>query len=929
MSLSPGTRLGPYEVTAAIGAGGMGEVYRATDTKLKRSVAIKVLPGSLAADPDRLARFQREAEVLAALNHPHIAQVYGFEDSTDVKALVMELVEGPTLDDVIAGRAHSAPAAAGPSESASRGPAASGGGAPRALNVDEALAIARQIADALEAAHDRGVIHRDLKPANIKVRDDGTVKVLDFGLAKAVTPDGAGAAADANSPTLTSPAMTRMGMILGTAAYMSPEQAKGRPVDKRADIWAFGCVLFEMLTGQRAFEGDEITEVLASVIKSEPDWTRLPANVPPVIVTFLRRCLVKDPRQRLHDIADFRLALEGAFDTAGPAAAPAALPAAPRWQRPAVVAAAVAALTLIIAALVAWIVWPRPKPAEVARFELMLPAGQQFRNTGTHVLSIARDGRAFVYNAQGGLYLRRLSEPEAHVIPGTEGALTSPFFSPDGQEVAFWLPAQTQTGRLVRIATGGGAPVEVASSVVNIFGGSWEPDGTILFGQAAGIMRVPASGGTPEVVIAAANGEVLGNPQRLPDGKTILFARFGPGALTGEIDVEATATHKRTRLLAGAADARYVPSGHLVYLAGDSLLAAPFDVDRLQVGAPVPVLRVVSHVTPLAQYAVADNGTLVYSTSVGSPSAEIDQLTWFNRKGDRLGTIGQSALIANFDLAPNGRVVTQRATTGGTALWMADAEREWPLVPADFRKNGFISDPAFSPSGDRVAFSSGVAGNLARIGHQVDRIYVVPADGGAPQPLYGGGDRAIGWLEDWSPDGKQLLLLRNAIGVAATLGRDSASDEVVFEQNAPRLDEPAFSPDGRWIAYHADRAAGGLNVYVVPYPPTGQVYKASDAAGGSQPRWRQDGRELFYLRPDGTLMSVTIETTPAFHAGLPTALFRPGLTLRPGFDQYAVADNGQRFLVPVPVKADQEKTPASIDIVVNWFEELKRLAPAR
>ena len=413
MSLTPGTRLGPYEITGPIGAGGMGEVYRATDTNLKRTVAIKVLPEAVATDRERLARFQREAEVLARLNHPNIAAIYGLEKSDGTVALVMELVEGPTLADRLA-----------------RGP----------LPLDEALAIARQVAEALEAAHEQGIIHRDLKPANIKVREDGTVKVLDFGLAKALDPVGITAGDLANSPTITSPAMTEIGMILGTAAYMSPEQARGKPVDRRADIWAFGAVVFELLTGKRAFPGEDITDTLAAVVRAEPDWNLLPRDLSPTLLVYLRRCLQKDPKQRPQAMGDVRLALEGAFETAAPAAAsPAAAPPRPFWRRAIPVAlAAVLASALTFGA--AWSLRPLPPPLAVTRSVFPLPEGQTFTNTGRNTVAISPDGARMVYVANSRLYLRSLSDVDAKPITGTESFpnVINPVFSPDGQSVAFF-----------------------------------------------------------------------------------------------------------------------------------------------------------------------------------------------------------------------------------------------------------------------------------------------------------------------------------------------------------------------------------------------------------------------------------------------------------------------------------------------------------
>ncbi len=493
MSLAPGLRLGPYEVIAQIGVGGMGEVWRATDTNLKRAVALKVLPEAVAADRDRLARFQREAEVLAALNHPNIAHIHGLEKSGGTTALVMELVEGPTLADRIA-----------------RGP----------LPVDEALAIAKQIAEALEAAHEQGIIHRDLKPANVKVREDGTVKVLDFGLAKAVEP--VGASSDmSRSPTITSPAMTQMGMILGTAAYMAPEQAKGRSVDARADVWAFGAVLFEMLSGQRAFDGEDVTEILGAVVRLEPSWGTLPPDVPARIRQAIRGCLQKNPKQRLAHMQDVRLALDGAFETAAPpVAVQAAAPLRPLWRR----AIPVAVAAILVGALtfaVAWNLKPSPPPLPVTRFVFPLPEGQAFTNPGRNTVAISPDGARMVYVANSRLYLRSLSELDARPITGIERSpnVINPVFSPDGQSVAFFT---TGDNTIKRIPVTGGAAVTIAPATIP-FGMSWGPDG-IVVGQAGS--RHPArlaAGGTPQVLVKVNEDETASSPQMLPGGEHVLF----------------------------------------------------------------------------------------------------------------------------------------------------------------------------------------------------------------------------------------------------------------------------------------------------------------------------------------------------------------------------------------------------------------------
>ena len=463
MAIGPGTRLGPYEVIAVLGEGGMGKVWRAHHAGLNRDDALKVLPEAFATDPERLARFRREAQVLASLNHPNIAHVYGLEQSNGAQALVMELVEGPTLADRI-----------------THGP----------IPVDEALPMAKQIAEALEAAHEQGIIHRDLKPANIKVRPDGTVKVLDFGLAKALEPAGAISPSLSQSPTITSPAMmTGVGVLLGTAAYMSPEQARGKVVDKRTDIWAFGCVLYEMLTGQRAFPGEDVTDTLAAVVRSEPQWDALPDTMSPSLRVFVRRCLHKDCKQRVGDIRDVRLALEGAFDVSHAPPPPAVSP--PLWRR-----ASAAGLVLggLLVGVIAWSLWPSVKPQPVHRFTHTLMPDQVFRSFGRSVMALSRDGRHFVYNTADGLYLRSMGALEARPISGTEAASTNPFLSPDGESVGFY-----ENGTLKRISISGGVSVVICPAT-NLSGANWEADNTILFGQPTGIMRVSANGGTPDLV---------------------------------------------------------------------------------------------------------------------------------------------------------------------------------------------------------------------------------------------------------------------------------------------------------------------------------------------------------------------------------------------------------------------------------------------
>ena len=520
MALTAGNRLGPYEITAQIGVGGMGEVYRATDTTLNRQVAIKVLPESLASDGERIARFEREAKTLASLNHTNIAQIYGFEKSSGVHALVMELVEGPTLADRIA---------------------------QGVIPVDEALPIAKQIAEALEAAHEQGIIHRDLKPANIKLRADGVVKVLDFGLAKALEPTGAMSPGMSQAPTITTPAMTQAGMILGTAAYMSPEQAKGRAVDKRSDVWAFGAVLFEMLTAKRAFTGGEVSEVLASVLAREPDWTLLPGGMSPVLGTYIRRCLHKDPKQRIRDIGDVALALEGAFETGGSQTAEAAVVVQSAvWRRvPPWVAGAVSGALVI--GLVFWGVM-RPGPQTVTRFPIPLPEGERFEGV-RRLIAISPDGQHVAYTSDGGVALRSLEALQPTFIPDTSGA-QGPFFSPDGQWIGFSIGNQ-----LMKASVTGGASVTLGQVRTILIGADWGADDMILYGQnLEGIWQAPGAGGAPEQVIAVEDGEAASGPQLLPGGEWVLFTLRPSGVAEwdqAQIVVQSLDTGERIVLING------------------------------------------------------------------------------------------------------------------------------------------------------------------------------------------------------------------------------------------------------------------------------------------------------------------------------------------------------------------------------------------
>ncbi len=792
----------------------MGEVYRASDTNLKRQVAIKVLPASVAGDADRLARFQREAEILAALNHPNIAQIHGLEKSDGTIALVMELVEGPTLADRIA---------------------------QGAIPIDEALPIAKQIVEALEAAHEQGIIHRDLKPANIKIRPDGAVKVLDFGLAKAMEPTTTGQQLNlSQSPTITSPAlMTGGGMILGTAAYMSPEQAKGRPVDKRADVWAFGTVLFEMLVGRRAFEGEDVSDTLANVLKQEPEWDRVPADVPPHVRQVIRRCLQKDRKQRISDIQDVRLALAGAFDTTAGQTTAAAPVEEPAWRRALPLAAALVVGGLVVG-LTAWSVWPTPPLPTVTRFGFDVPASQPLRNLDRTGVAISLDGQALVYNGRGGLFLVTMDDPNARAIAGTEAALSNPFFSPDGQWLGFF-----QDGQLKRIPVGGGASVRI-SAATSLFGASWEADDTILFGQPAGILRVSANGGEPKVVIPVGEGERVYGPRFLPDGDTVLFSSTTTDWVETQIVAQSLSRRTRTVLGPGHA-ARYLASGHLVYVQGNALFAVAFDAARLAVtGAPLSVVQGIRRSfmasagsTAAAFYAVSDTGTLVYATAPPAVPAVRRQLSWVDRKGNVLGTLGAPDLVTLApDLSPDGqRVVVMRSTEGGAYhIWLVDALKATQVT---FGTDSKVF-PLWSSDGLRISYSKG---------------------GGCPRGLYSVSSSGAGSEEtialhpnlnsakSWSPNGRFILadVAPNDI-LVLPVGDDRKPFPFVDTPAIERLGQ--FSPDGRWVAYQSNASGGRAEIYVRPFvapddlrPRVGQTRISTD--GGAQPRWRHDGRELY------------------------------------------------------------------------------------
>ncbi|HKV03999.1 MAG TPA: protein kinase [Candidatus Acidoferrales bacterium] len=891
--LSAGVKLGPYEIAGAIGAGGMGEVYRARDTKLGRNVAIKVLPEAFAGDADRMARFQREAKVLASLNHPNIASIYGLEDSGGTRALVMELVEGPTLADRIK---------AGP------------------IPIDEALPIAKQICEALEFAHERGIVHRDLKPANVKVTADDAVKILDFGLAKALEGDAA------STDIATSPTISRMatlaGVLLGTAAYMSPEQARAKPVDRRADIWAFGCVLYEMLTGQMAFCGESVTDTLAAVIRAEPDWSALPGATPLRVRVLLQRCLQKDPRQRLRDIGDARISLDEVLSGA-PEAASSLAAVGPTFRRLLPWAAGLFVAGGVLAGVTVWVLKPSrvSPPQPVTRTVINLPPGQQLAGMDSGpAVALSPDGTHLAYVArQGGtqqIYLRAMDNLESKPIPGTEGAV-DPFFSPDAQWIGFFAGGQLKKASV----TGGGAETIINAAYPG--GANWDTRGVIAFTPApnSALLQVQDEGGAPQPLTFLQKGEAAQRwPEFLPGGKTVLFAVGATAANWSNtlVGMQSVGTGERRNLIQGGTHPRYSSSGHLVYAQGGNLMAVPFDVRRLEVtGAAVQVVEGVleSELSGAAQYSISPTGSLVYVP--GGVQSIQSRLVWVSLNGAEQVLAAPAHIYLAPRLSPDGRRVAVGITEPNTQVWMYDLSRD-TLTRFTFDGNLNV-DPVWTPDAKRAAFSSNKGGAV--------NIYWQLADGsGGLERLTTSDNAQIPF--SWSPDGQLLAFIE----ANPTTGNDiwvlSMGDRKAQPFLRTRFNEsvPQFSPNGRWMAYISDES-GRFEIYVQPYPGPGGKWQIS-TDGGTEPMWNPNGRELFY-RSGNKMMAVDITSEPIFAAGKPRMLFEGQYEPTPlTVPNYAVSSDGQRFLMLKPVEQEQA-APTQINVVLNWTEELKRLVPTR
>ena len=878
MPLQPGTTLGPYQITAKIGEGGMGEVYQARDTKLDRDVALKVLPEAFTSDPDRLARFEREAKVLASLNHPNIGSIYGLEEAEGVRALVLELVEGPMLADRI-----------------KQGP----------IPIDEALPIAKQIAEALEAAHEQGVIHRDLKPANIKVKDDGTVKVLDFGLAKAFQPDGSDPGLSA-SPTISlTAAATQMGMVIGTAAYMSPEQAKGKPVDKRADVWAFGVVLYEMLAGRKPFVGDDVSDTLALVLKFEPEWDTLPAETPPRVRQLVQTCLQKDPKQRVHDVADVRLAMEGAFETtAADRQAAVALLQGGRLASIRHLIPWAIALGAIVTAVVQTIP-PSPMDAEPRITRFSVPLDYDARGAGS--MAIAPDGSRIVYGHGGTmLYTRELDQFEATPLPGTAGARI-PFFSPDGQSVGFF-----KDGELMRMSVQGGDPLPtgVASAPV---GAAWGDDDMILFspGWTEPLWKVPAAGGEPVQVttVDRERGESgHWGPDLLPDGRRALFSILrGTGLNDAQVAILDLETGDYEPLFDGAA-ARYASTGHVVYYRGGAYYAVGFDLAQgRRTGPEVPILATVGNLSPNGSaesyFAFSKTGTLV-SFAGAEPSLErLRRLAWVSREGDVELLSFEPGKFSDLSLSPDRRrLALARRDAGSQQVWVYDLDRE---TETQLTRNGFHGRPIWDDAGERVAYLSMTRGNYdiqwsALDGSVVDQVLLSTDQDEAPT--------------SWSADGQLLFGRYSAAGnedIWAMEADDPDSARPLVE--TPLRDYASLSPDGRWMEY-----VSGSTLYVAPYPALTSRMTVANGVGNSA--WSPSSRELFFRTAQG-LHGVSYRVESGTFIPGEEALVLSSSDLGVGFE---VSADATRFLTALPL---DDETEVQVNIVLNWFAELKERVP--
>jgi eukaryotic-like serine/threonine-protein kinase len=918
MALESGTRLGAYEIVGPLGAGGMGEVYRARDTKLNRDVALKVLPADFTHDPERVARFTREAQALASLNHPHIAQIYGLAEADADTAepharpavIVMEFVDGESLDQRIA-----------------RGP----------VPLDEATPVALQIADALEAAHDKGIVHRDLKPANIVCTHDGQVKVLDFGLAKSLESAPHGSSAGfTQSPTITTPAMmTGVGVILGTAAYMAPEQAKGRPADKRSDVWAFGCVFFEMLTGRRPFDGDDVGDVLDSILKTEPDWTRLPASTPTAVRRLIRECLTKDRLKRPAHIAVAQFVLRGGGDAI-------ALPtdgSRPGLRRTIAPPAALAAAVGLIAGL-AWMAWKRPMTSPtVAHFTVPVGVGSALGVGARPLLAFAPDGKKFVYIANGTMFLRPLSQFDAQQIVVSEsndafaGALSHPVFSPDSQSIAFYSLIDSA---IKRVPIGGGGPITLCRAD-NPFGMSWTGD-TIVFGAGRdGVFRVPATGGTPQQIAKVDADEIADTPSLLPDG-SLLFT-LAKGLARDRWDkahiVVQSVDRQRKTIIEGGSDARYLPTGHLLYAIGGTVFAVGFDAARhATTGTPTPVVegvrRSLSAGSGVAQIAVSSSGSMAYIA--GPLASGIQRSLVFS--DDHGGTSRLPLAAGQYQhprVSRNGKTLAVEKDDGSDAdVWIYDLSGSSQMRRLTF--GGHNRFPVWAGDGQRIAFQSDRDGDTA--------IFVQRADvsGATAQRLTRAAPGEVHMPESWSPDNRTLFytVLKDGTFTLFLLTVDSGKAEAFGVTSAEPIGA-TFSPDGRWVAYAQNDRPGGTpspnrGVYVQPFPPNGERYQVPKQRLDFHPAWGSTSEQLFFVPTVGRFLLVTLQMKPTltFTSAVERAVSVSHDRVSTEIRDFDVMPDGRLLLTTVGDERGVTSLAApQLRVVLNWTEELKQRVPTR